>query len=130
MKKITLIVVVLMGMIIGAAIGTNISRHFARQHEKTTAVMVLLQLHHKQWEQAAGSKNCAGADAQLRSLQFLANEISIALPLADQQDAVFHQHAKKMKDILATPAVIQCPVGTDSIKQVRDACDECHREYR
>src|SRR5690348_7742192 len=99
MKKIMVVGVI--GLLIGGAIGTNASRYFARQHEKTTAVMVLLQLHQKEWESAVQDKNCTRADAQLHSLQFLVTEIAVALPLADQQDAIFHQHVQKMKEVLS-----------------------------
>ncbi|MES1146935.1 MAG: hypothetical protein ABUL52_00925 [Solimonas sp.] len=128
MKKI--IAVGVIGLLIGGAIGTNGSRYFAHQHERTTAVMVLLQLHQKEWERAVQNRNCAEAAVQMQSLQYLANEISVVLPLADQQDAVFHRHVQKMKEVLSLPEMMQCSAAVNVMKQVRDACDECHRDYR
>ena len=128
MKKV--IAVGVIGLLLGGAVGTNASRYFARQHEKTTAVMVLLQLHQKNWEQAVQNRNCAEAGNHLHSLQFLANEIAVVLPLADQQDKAFHTHVQKLKEGLSLPAMMQCPAGMTDIKQVDEACDECHREYR
>jgi hypothetical protein len=115
---------------LGMIAGVNIHKYQVRQHEKTTAVMVLLQMHRNTWELAVQGKLCPQAMADLTMLQFLSKEIGVVLPLADSQDKAFHQHAQKMNDILATPAVMQCPIVADAIKQVRGACDECHREYR
>lgn len=130
MKKTTTIVIALIGVIIGAAIGTNTSGYFARQHEKTTAVMVMLNLHQHQWEAAMSNKDCVLAASELQSMQWLAREIAVALPLADKQDAVFHQYVQKMSEVLSSATVNQCPGDTTSIKQVREVCDDCHREYR
>jgi len=116
--------------LIGSVIGANTSRYFAAQHEKSTAVMVLMQLHQQQWEQAVQNKNCAAQQTALDSLKFLANEIAVVLPKADAQDAVFHQHVQNMQQVLTTPSLAQCSLTVAEVKQVRDACDECHREYR
>jgi len=120
----------LAGALIGSVIGANTSRYFAAQHERSTSVMVLMQLHQQQWEQAIQNKSCVQQQGSLQALQFLAGEIAVVLPKADQQDAVFHQHIQNMQQVLSMPALAQCASTMAEIKQVRDACDECHREYR
>jgi hypothetical protein len=130
MNKTATIIIAVVSTVIGAAIGTNASRYFARQHERTTAVMVMLDLHQHRWESAISDKNCEAAANELHSLQWLAREISVVLPLADQQDAVFHEHVQKMNKVLSLEIVSQCPAAIATIKQVRDVCDECHRDYR
>lgn len=116
--------------LIGSVIGANASRYFAAQHAKSTAVMVLMQLHQQQWEQAVENKNCITQQRELEALQFLAGEIAVVLPKADAQDAVFHQHVQNMQQALIMPNIAQCALTAAEIKKVRDACDECHREYR
>ena len=128
MKK--LIVVGVIGLLIGGAVGTNASRYFARQHANTTAVMVLLQAHQQGWERAVQGHDCGNATRELQALQFLAGEIAVALPLADAQDSVFHQHIEKIRAVLSLPSLMQCAASINEIKQVNEACDACHREYR
>ncbi len=130
MKKLSAIVLVVIGLLLGVAIGVNTNRYFMRQHEKTTAVMVLLQLHLDDLEKSVSTRNCTQADDDLRSLQSFAKEIAVVLPLADQRDAVFHHHEQQLQHVLSMPAVAQCTTGANEIKQIREACDECHREYR
>ena len=120
----------LIAALLGVALGVNVNRYLARQHEKSTAVMVLLQTHLRSWELAAQGKQCEQATTELKSLQFLAQEIAVVLPLADSQDQVFHQHIEKLKQTLSSAADKQCAASMIEFKNVRHACDECHREYR
>lgn len=130
MKKSLAIALGVVGLLLGIAVGVNANRYFTHQHEKTTAVMVLLQLHLHDLETAGTTKNCTQMDDELHSLQFLAKEIPVVLPLADQQDAVFHRYVTHLQQVLSLPSVAQCAVGTKEIKQINDACDDCHRDYR
>ncbi len=114
----------------GVALGVNVNRYFAEQHERSTAVMVLLQTHLQSWEIETQAKHCEQATLELKSLHFLAHEIAVALPLADAQDQVFHQDIERLKQVLNLASDKQCSVSMSEIKNVRDACDECHREYR
>ena len=130
MKRSITLITAIVGILLGVAIGVNTNRYFTRQHEKTTAVMVLLQLHLDDLEKSVSARNCTQADDDLRSLQSFAKEIAVVLPLADQQDAVFHHHEQQLQQVLSMPAVAQCTAGVNETKQIREACDECHREYR
>jgi len=127
--KSTLIIAVI-ALVLGVIAGVNIHKFQARQHEKTTATMVLLQLHLKSWESAVQDKQCPRAQSELMSLKFLSQEIGVVLPLADSQDTAFHQHAVKLEQELDAAASRQCAVSMTEIKSVREACNECHREYR
>ena len=130
MKKSFAIVLAVIGVLLGIALGVNTNRYFAQRHEKTTAVMVLLQLHLGKLETASSTKNCEKAGDALHGLQFLATEIPVVLPLADQQDAVFHHHVQHMQQVLSSNPSMQCAADMSLVKQVRQACDECHRDYR
>ncbi|HVY23238.1 MAG TPA: hypothetical protein VG962_07795 [Steroidobacteraceae bacterium] len=130
MKKSFAIVLAAIGVLLGVALGVNTNRYFAQRHEKTTAVMVLLQLHLGELETASSVKNCAQADSARHALQFMAAEIPVVLPLADQQDAVFHHHVQHLQQVLSSNSSMQCAADVSLVKQVRQACDECHRDYR
>jgi hypothetical protein len=124
------IAILVITVLLGMALGVNVNRYMTHQHERTTAVMVLLQTHLDEWERAIQGRQCSQASADLTALQFLSKEIAVVLPLADNQDKVFHQYVVKLDQTLASVANQQCVISMADIKSVREACDECHREYR
>jgi hypothetical protein len=65
-------------------------------------------------------------------LQSLAGELALALPLANAQDQTFHGYIEQLKLSVEPSAQRpdQCAYDAALLKRVRDACADCHRDYR
>ncbi len=120
-------------LLLGALIGSTVARYSARQHQHTRAVMALAQFHLDRLEAAAQRAQCADYALELQRLGRLYEELLQAFPLAYAQDQEFHRRADALRDALQPSggAAAGCAAtAAAGLKRVRDACDECHREYR
>jgi|SRR5579863_9870309 cytochrome c556 len=119
-------------VLLGVLLGGTVARYNARQHQHTRAVMALAQFHFDRLEAAAQRAQCPEYALELQRLGRVYEELLQAFPLAYAQDAQFHRRADALRDALQPVGwAADCPAaGAAGIKRVRDACDECHREYR
>ncbi|MGE0115431.1 MAG: hypothetical protein AB7T07_11195 [Steroidobacteraceae bacterium] len=129
MKK--LLAAVFLGLVLGAVLGAMTSRHFMRQRQHGLAVMWLLQSHLLSWQEAVKNNDCVAAEQAGGRLHVLAKELALAFPLADTQDVIFHSYIEKVNQV-AQPVTVagQCDYDAARLKQMQEACDDCHRDYR
>jgi len=118
-------------VLLGALVGGTVARYSARQHQHTRAVMALAQFHLDRLEMAAQRAQCPDYALELQRLGRVYDELLQAFPLAYAQDAEFHRRADALRDALQplAGAAADCTAAA-GVKRVRDACEECHREYR
>jgi len=129
MKNVFIAVVFLL---FGLIVGSTISKYLARRHQHATSVMALTQFHLDRLSDAVRAGNCAASEQEMRTLQLFADEVALAFPLANAQDQTFHGYLAKLQSAVAptsTPAG-QCAINQARLQKIRDACDECHRDYR
>lgn len=119
-------------LLLGVGAGSALARYLARQHQHATSVMTLTQFHLDRLSSAVHANNCATSEQEGQTLQLFANEIALALPLADAQDQTFHGYIAELQNALRPkPAVAgQCTFNQAALEKIRDACDACHRDYR
>jgi len=128
MKK--MIFGVVAGLLLGGIAGSLIAQQSMRQHRQGRAVMWLLQHHLDGLTQAAQQPDCNTAQAHAQRLPVMADELAAVFPLAVAQDEVFRRHVDQLRRITAEAAQVQCTQLPPIIKILRDACDQCHRDYR
>jgi hypothetical protein len=114
--------------VLGAFIGTGVTRMLAQRHQHTHAVMWLAQYHLQQLDAARTTQpgSCLAVGRDVDSLRQLQRELVWAFPLAYRQDQVFRQRA----DALSAALHSTCRTTAALAKAVSEACDDCHREYR
>lgn len=119
-------------LLLGAIIGSAIARYNARQHQHTRAVMALAQFHLDRLGAAAQRAQCADYTLERERLGRIYDELLQAFPLAYAQDAEFHKRADALQGALRPTAGAggDCAGAAAAVKRIRDACDECHHEYR
>lgn len=127
-------VVALGALLFGALIGSMVASRNARQHPQVRAVMWLGQFHLDRLLDAAAvtpasAAQCETAQGARRSLQFLSEELKLALPKAYAQDAEFRRLADNLAHATAAPAA-HCTEQLASAPVIQEACDACHRAYR
>lgn len=130
MKKFA--VVGLVALLLGGALGAMLQQRAIRQHQHTLAVMWLAQYHVQSLQSAVEKGDCAVAAQAALRLQGLAGELILALPLANAQDATFHGYIEQLKSATAPGSAPpgRCVYDASLLKRVRDACADCHRDYR
>lgn len=130
MKKY--VAVGLIGLVLGGVLGAMLQQRAIRQRQHTLAIMWLAQYHLKSLQGAVEKDDCAVAAQSALRLQGLAGELALALPLADAQDATFHNYIEQLKSAVApgSAAPGHCVYDATLLKRVRDACADCHRDYR
>jgi hypothetical protein len=118
-------------VLLGALLGSTLARYSARQHQHTRAVMALAQFHLDRLELAAQRAQCPEYELERQRLGRVHEELLQAFPLAYAQDEEFHRRADALRDALQPiPAAAADCASAAGVKRIRDACDDCHREYR
>jgi hypothetical protein len=119
-------------LLLGLIGGSTTNRYLAREHQHATAVMGLSQFHFDRFAAAVRQQECATGAHEAQAMQFFANEVALAFPLADAQDAVFHGYLEQLQQALTPVAVApdHCAFNADMLTQIRKACADCHRDYR
>jgi cytochrome c' len=118
-------------LLLGALLGNSAARYVQRQHQHTRAVMTLAQFHLDRLTAAAQSGQCASFGFERERLLRVYDELTQAFPRSLEQDQEFRKDADALRSALAeTAAGNGCAAAAASAKAVRDACDDCHHEYR
>lgn len=116
----------------GVVGGTTASRYLASQHQHATSVMWLSQFHFDRFAGAVRQRDCVAGANEVQALHVFADEVALAFPLADAQDPVFHGYLKQLQQSLMPTTVMsgQCEFNNEMLVKVREACADCHRDYR
>jgi len=112
-------------------IGNSVARYVQRQHQHTRSVMTLAQFHLDRLASAARAGQCQSFELERERLRRLYDELQQAFPLSLEQDAEFRKRAEALRSTLdASASAPACSNAGAEVKSIRDACDDCHHEYR
>lgn len=126
----------LLGLVIGA-IGTVMALRAidARKNHLPESVMHVMAAHSSQLKQNIEQNRCAASDLipHLQTMRTMAHDIEPAFGPAYSDDKRFVKHASHLRavlnDNLATPP-LSCPGATTMLKEIGNACDSCHQDFR
>lgn len=125
----------LLGLVIGVIATVMAVRAIeARKDHFHESVMHVQRWHLSQLGQSLEQNRCAATDTipHLRTLRAMADDLEPAFPdLRD--DARYVEHASRMRatvdTALASPPLNCAGLGT-TVKNLRDACQACHQDFR
>ncbi len=127
------LVILAIGVFIGAAIGGMTANALARRHAEPRALMTLMNRSFGIARDAARDDQCSAAPARsaLSHLQFLSLDIEPVVLPAGASDPVFKQYATDLRAAIAAAGkASDCGAQTQALSRVDDACAACHRDYR
>ncbi len=79
---------------------------------------------------AADLPTCNDNRDALNKLSMLSNDIIIAMPDGGEPDRVFHQYIKNLRDKVDIARRSDCAGRKQALTDVKNACSDCHRDYR
>jgi len=117
-------------LLLGALAGNEVARYAAGRHQPARSVMRLAQFHFDRLSTIVKSGQCKDLPVQRERLVGIYSEILEAFPLAYAQDPEFRKRADGLRDILRSQQSDAAGCTSEGIKQIDDACEACHRDYR
>ena len=127
------LVLLVLGIAIGAACAGVAVNSFARRNAYPRGVMAVMQQHYAALREAARAGKCT--DRTLRdkqTLKMLTEEIESAFAPDATTAAPFREYTDRLRTALAelpeTPE--NCAQLQPSVSRIGNACDQCHQQYR
>jgi hypothetical protein len=132
------LVLLIIGLAVGAFCGLTAARQIAAAHAYPRGVMAVLQQHlgaAKAQVNGAGQCDAIATRQHLDKLRSFLPELVPALtPPRTPPDPHIQQLTEALGAAvdrsLATPVPADCAALAPPIRDVNQACDDCHREYR
>ena len=129
MKKLLFLFVA--ALVLGGALGALLAQHSIHQRQQGLAVMWLLQRHTDALQAATQKQDCSAAQQAISRINMMADEVAQVFPLANAQDANFHQGIERLQQASAQRTEVNvCAAMNEALKRIRTACADCHRDYR
>lgn len=126
------LILILIGLVLGAFGTRMIERTLQMQHAYPRAVMVVMQHHFVSMRNEVKGGKCPAATTQnhLEAMIGIAHEIG---PAFGTGDAHFNNLANRLRQSLqqtvgSTP--VDCKGLAAALPVIGGRCDDCHREYR
>ncbi len=120
----------LAGLVLGGIAGAMVAQQSVRRHQQGLAVMWLMQRHLDAATQAPVQPDCRQARNAAQRMGIMTDELVSAFPLAYQQDQTFHRYVEQVRSAASQAEQAQCALLPQKIKDLREACEQCHRDYR
>ncbi|HOV58630.1 MAG TPA: hypothetical protein PLN91_12195 [Rhodanobacteraceae bacterium] len=129
------LVLFLIGLFVGAAAAFVAARSLAQRDAWPRGLMAVLQHELGELRRAERAGRCTSAelDLPLGRIADFAGEIPAALgsdPRRDPHLADYAQTLARSAAAARAAAAGGCPALTPRLRDVVDACDACHRDYR
>lgn len=124
-------VCMILGLLIGA-IATVITTNTlaARRDMYPDSMMHVMQHELAAAGKAADQPTCNDNHHALDKLSLLSNDIIIAMPDSGEPDRVFHRYIESLREKIEIARQSECSNRKQAITDVKNACSDCHRDYR
>ena len=124
-------VCLVLGLLIGAVTAVTTTNILASHHDPYPESLMQVMRH----ELGAASKTvdlptCNDNRNALDKLSMLSNDIIIAMPDDGEPDRVFNQYIKNMHEKVDLARQTDCTNRKQAVTDIKNACDDCHRDYR
>lgn len=124
-------VCIILGLLIGAIAAVTATNILASQRDPYPDSLMHVMSHELgAAKKTADTPTCNDNRHALDKLSFLSNDIIIAMPDDGEPDRVFHQYITNLHDKIETASQSDCANRKQALTEVKDACGDCHRDYR
>lgn len=128
------LILVIMGIAVGAAAAASILSTLARRDAYARGVMAVMQHHQARLREDVRAGHCSGAGLSRHKamLAALVEEIEPSVYGDATADPPFREYTQRLRDALAQlpDAAADCAVLAPIAAKIGDTCETCHRQYR
>lgn len=124
------LVCLLIGLVAGAIAATTAANILNRRDPYPKALMNVMKHEMARASNSADKLQCEDDGYAMSKLAMMAGDIEIAMPAGDKPDRVFHQYVENLKKAIYKAGDAPCPQRAQALTDLKNACDECHRDYR
>jgi hypothetical protein len=128
------LVVLIIGIALGALIATTIVNALARHDAFPRGVMQVMQHHYGQIRNDLRARSCSSLNPapEKALLNALVEEIGPAVYGDATPEPPFREFTQKLRDALAQlpDSAASCAALAPLVSKIGSACDDCHRQYR
>ena len=124
------LVCLLVGLLAGAITATTAANILNRRDPYPKALMNVMKHEMARASAAADKLQCEDDGYALSKLAMMGGDIEIAFPAGEKPDRVFHQYAENLRKAIYKAGDTPCPQRAQALTDLKNACDDCHRDYR
>lgn len=124
------VVCLLVGLLVGAITATTAANILDRRDPYPRALMNVMKHELAAASAAADTLQCDGDRYAMSKLAMLAGDIEIAFPTGQTPDRVFKLYVENFREAVFKAGDTPCPQRAQALIELRNACDDCHRDYR
>lgn len=124
-------VCIFLGLLIGAVMTVTMTNILASKRDPYPESLMHVMSHElAAANEAAKQAACNDNRNALDKLALLSSDILVAMPDDGEPDRVFHQYARSLQEKVETARQSNCAVRKQAVTDVKNACSDCHRDYR
>jgi cytochrome c556 len=124
------LVCLLVGLLVGAITATTAANILNRRDPYPKALMNVMKHELATASAAADRLQCEQDRYAMSKLAMMAGDIEIAMPAGEKPDRVFRQYVEKLSEAIYKAGDAPCPQRAEALTELKNACDDCHRDYR
>ena len=124
------LVCLLAGLVAGAIAATTAANILARRDPYPKALMNVMKHEMTRASAAADKLQCEDDGYAMSKLAMMAGDIEVAFPDGKTPDRVFHQYVDKLRNAVYKAGDTPCAQRAQELTNLKNVCDECHRDYR
>ncbi|MEZ5462950.1 hypothetical protein [Dokdonella sp.] len=124
------LVCLLVGLLVGALVATTAANILNRRDPYPKALMNVMKHELGMASAAADRLQCEEDRYAMSKLAMMAGDIEIAMPAGQKPDRVFKQYVENFRKAIYKAGDTPCPQRAEALIELKNACDDCHRDYR
>jgi hypothetical protein len=124
------LVVLIIGLLVGAIAATTSARILSQRNPYPKALMTVMKHELGRASESTQGADCAQGDLALDKLRWLAEDIIVAMPDDGAPDRVFHLYIDNLGKEVDAARKAACTQRAAAMTRIRNACADCHRDYK
>lgn len=124
------LVCLVIGLLAGAITATTAARILDHRDPYPKALMNVMKHELGMASAAAEKLQCEQDHYAMSKLAMMAADIPIAMPAGEKPDRVFQQYVEGLQAAIFKAGDAPCAQRAEALTALKNACDDCHRDYR
>ncbi|MGB0134031.1 hypothetical protein [Dokdonella sp.] len=124
------VVCLLVGLLVGAITATTAANILSRRDPYPEALMSVMKHELESASAAADKLQCEDDRYAMSKLAMLVGDIEVAFPAGQTPDRVFQLYVENLRKAIYKAGDTPCQQRAQALTDLRNACEDCHRDYR